>query len=92
MRKNKPPVEVKRGEKRTGDVLIREWTKRVGSVMAAERLVGMYPRHLHNWLNDPDRRFTPEVAQNLSRVSGVPIEAILYRWTPIKELDMWKWA
>jgi len=92
MAKYTPAPVFERDDPRTGDEFIREWAKHVGSVRAAERLAGMYPTHLHQWLKDPDRRLNPETTLKLSRAAGLPTEALEYRFRPIKDLDFWYWV
>ena len=91
MRKHKLAPQFARDEKRTGDAFVRAWAVHCTSVCAAERKAGLTIRHLHNLLNDPSRGLQPENALKLSRAAGVPVEAIIFRWTPIKDLEMWKW-
>jgi hypothetical protein len=89
MARHKTPVKISRKDERNADEFIREWARHVGSVAAAEREAKLYRGHLHLWLCDPSRRFSPEVTQKISRASGCPAEALMFRWTPIKDLDMW---
>jgi hypothetical protein len=91
MRKYKPPPRASRTDKRNADEFIRDWADSVGSVLAAERIAGLYRGHLHVYFSDPDRRLNPDTALKLSRAAGIPCEALMFRWTPIKDLDMWKW-
>ncbi len=90
MRKYKPPPKTYRRDKRTGDAFIREWAKHLGSVREAERRAEVYRGTLHNWLSMPEARFVPLVTLKIARAAGCPIEALVYRWTPIKDLDFWK--
>ncbi len=92
MRKHKSPPKVRKNDPRTADEFIREWIQHVGSVLAAEKLAELYRGHLHTWLGDPNRRFGPEVQLKISRAAKIPVEALQYRWTPIKDLDFWKWV
>ena len=82
--------KVTRNDPRTGDAYIREWCGHIGSVIKAGKRAGLYSTHLHVWLNDPDRQFSAKCALQVSHAAKVPVEAILYRFTPIKELGMWK--
>jgi hypothetical protein len=92
MRKYKPPPKkVHRRDKRTGDDFIREWAASVGSVREAERRAGMYRGNLHNWLVEPDKRFNSNTTLKLAIAASCPPEALEYRWTPIKDLQMWKY-
>jgi hypothetical protein len=89
MRKIKTPPKIKRRDKRTGDEFIREWAKSLGSVREAERRAGMYRGNLHNWLVEPDRRFTPLTTMKLAQAASCPTEALENRWVPIKDLHFW---
>ena len=90
MRIQKPLKPVKRNDKRCGDTYIREWAKYLGTVRECERQADVYRGTLHNWLVEPDRRFTPTVTLKIAQVAGCPTEALEYRWVPIKDLFMWK--
>ena len=90
MRKSKAAPKVHRRDKRCGDAFVREWVKSIGSVREAERRCTMYRGNLHNWLVEPERHFSPENTSQLAKASNCPIEAIHYRWVPIKDLHMWK--
>lgn len=69
---------------------MRDWAKHVGSVREAERRADVYRGTLHNWFVDPEAGLKPEITLKVSRASGCPVEALVYRWTPIKDLDFWK--
>lgn len=91
MRKYKGAPKVKRNDPRNADQFIREWIQHVGSILAAEREAKLYRGHLHAWLSDPGRRFNPDSQRKLARVSGLPIEALQFRFEPIGKLDLWEW-
>jgi hypothetical protein len=91
MRKYTPPPKVRKNDKRNADEFIREWCISIGNVCEASRLAGLYYKHLGIWLNEPDRGLSPDTIGKLSRAANIPAEALLFRWTPIGELDMWKW-
>jgi len=91
MRKYKPPPRVKRSDPRNADEYIRDWVESIGSIREAGRVAGLSRTHLYVWLDDPDRRLSEIPMTNLARASGLPIEALVRRWTPIKDLDLWKW-
>jgi len=91
-RRHKDRPQIRRNDPRNADEFIREWVESIGSVLAAERVAGISKRHLHVWFYDPDRRFNGETQLKLSRAADIPVEALVYRWTPIGQLDMWKWV
>jgi hypothetical protein len=90
MRRYKPPPAIRRNDKRCGDAYIRQWAKALGSVREAERQAGVYRGNLHNWLVEPDRRFSPATTLKIAQASNCPTEALEYRWIPIRDLHMWK--
>ena len=90
MAKRKALVAITRNDRRTGDEYIRQWCESVGSIIAAGRKAHLFRTHLHVWLDDPDRSFSPVTALKVSRAAKVPVEAVLYRFVPIKDLGMWK--
>jgi hypothetical protein len=92
MRKYKDPPQVSRKDNRTGDEFIRQWCEHIGSVVKASKQAGLYRNHLHVWLTDPSRNLNPENARKLAHAANMPVEAVLYRWTRIKDLDLWKWT
>jgi len=82
---------VTRNDPRTGDAFVRDWVEFVGSVGEARHLAGLSRTHLYVWLNDPDRRMSEDSMVKLARAANLPIEALVRRWTPIKDLDIWRW-
>ena len=92
MRKHVTLRKIKKNDKRTADDFIREWCDHVGGVRAGERLAEVYRGNISVWLHDPDRRFTPDVTRKVSRASGLPCEALMFRWEAIGTLDLWKFV
>ena len=82
--------KVSQNDERTGEEVVRIWAAHIGSVRAAEREAGIYPRHMHTWFDDPDRCFNPTTALKVATAAGIPVEAVLYKDVPIKDLTMWK--
>ena len=91
MRKYKDPPKISRKLAITGDEFIRQWCEHVGSVRHATKLAKLKNNHLHVWLTDPNRNFNLANARKMAFAANMPVEAVLYRWTPIKDLDIWKW-
>ena len=54
-------------------------------------MADLCPNHLHVLLSDPNRKLSPDNALKLALAANMPVEAVLFRWTPIKDLDFWKW-
>jgi len=92
MKKFKDAPQISRQDDRTGDEFIRQWCEHIGSILAAERAAGLCYNHLHTWLNDPNRNFSPDNAVKVAHAANMPLEALFYRWTPIKDLDFWRWS
>ena len=92
MRKYKPAPTITRTDTRTGDAFLREWCEHIGSIYKAETAADLTSCHLHVWFNDPDRMFAPRTALKIAKVANMPVEALLFRWTMIKDLPFWKFA
>ncbi len=92
MRKYRPPPKIKRSSTECGDALVRQFVASMGTVSATEVALDFTVGHLRLWLHDPDRGMTPPNLFKLARGVNLPVEAILFRWTPIKDLDMWRWV
>jgi hypothetical protein len=90
MRRYKEAPQIYRTDTRTGDEFMRLWCEHVGSISGAEKLAGFRPNHLHVLLSDPERKLSPDNALKLAIAADMPVEAVLFRWTPIKDLDFWK--
>jgi len=90
MRKHHEKPKVSRRDTRTADEFIRQWCESIGSVREASREAGLVANHLHVWFADPDRRLDPKSTEKLAKASGLPFEALYFRWTKIKDLPMWK--
>jgi len=39
---------------------------------------------------EPERRFTFTVALKVATAANLPVEALMLRWTPIKDLPLWQ--
>jgi len=91
MHRYRATPKVRKNDKRNADEFIREWVESVGSIQAAGKLAGLCRSHLYMWLDEPDRRMNPASTLKLSRAANVPVEALVFRWTPIGKLDLWKW-
>ncbi len=83
---------ITRTEKRCGDEVVRDWVDTFPNVHRAELASGLSKGHLRLWLDDPDRGLMPDYALKLAQSAGVPVEAILFRWRKIHQLDMWRWV
>lgn len=93
MRKYKPAPQISRNDTRTGDAFLREWCEHVGSTRKAAAAADLtYYNHLHVWFNDPDRMFSPAIARKVAQAANMPVEALLFRWTMIKDLPFWQFA
>ena len=88
MARRKPP-KLSPNSTLTADAFIRQAVEVHGSIGAIEKEIGLYPCNLRVWLYDPDRNFSPDVALRVAAYFGLPCEAVLRRWTPIKDLNIW---
>ncbi len=91
MRKYQEAPQIFRRDTRTGDSFLRLCCVHIGSIRKAEKVAGLKHNHLHSWFNDPNRGFSPTVALKVALTFNMPVEALLFRWVPIKDLDFWKW-
>ena len=92
VRKYVKTPKVRRNDPRTADDFIREWAASLGSVREAGRAAGLSKSHLSTWLDDPNRRMNPNSQLKLARAADIPVEALVFRFTPIKNLDFWAWV
>ena len=92
MRKYQEAPQIFRTDTCTGDAFLRLCCVHIGSIRKAEQFAGLKHNHLHSWFNDPDRGFSPAVALQVALAFNMPVEALLFRWVPIKDLDFWKFT
>lgn len=69
----------------------RHWVERFPSIAAAARQIlidgrPMSDSHLRVWLWDPNRRFDPRTAQPVALAMDLPLEAVLFKNTPLCDL------
>jgi hypothetical protein len=83
---------ITRNDARTGDDYLRQWIAFIGNATHAEEAANLCRGHLRVWIYDPNRGFSSEVALKLARASGAPVEALMYRYTPIRDLDFWRFV
>ena len=78
--------------RKTGLDLTIEWAETFPNrAAAAERIVNeegeaLAVGHFNVWLTVPDRGIRPPWAQAIALAVGLPLEAILFKNTPIKDL------
>ncbi len=78
--------------KKTGFQLVREWADASGSRSdAAKKIVNgdgeaLGTSHFVGWLNGDDRGLRPMWAQAIALAVGIPLEAVLFKNTPLKDL------
>ena len=92
MRKYVPQPKASRTDERTGDEFVRQWCEHLGTIVAAGKVAGLSRTHLHTWLDDPNRRLSWQNTLKLAKAAGLPVEALVDRWTPIKDLYVWRWV
>jgi hypothetical protein len=71
---------------------VRTWVETHENVHQAEMASGLTKGHLRLWLHDPDRGLLPYSALKVAHASGIPVEAILFRWVQVNRLHMWRWV
>lgn len=83
---------MKARKNRTGLELVKEWAAGFPTrAAAAEQIVdsegnSLATSHFVVWLNVPDRGIRPNWAQAIALAADLPIEAILFKNTPLREL------
>lgn len=76
----------------TGLQVIHEWASQYGSLAkAAKHIVlpdgqSLTPDHFRIWLREPNRGLDPTRTQAVALAVGLPIEAILFKNTRLKDL------
>lgn len=91
--KSCPPKPVfSRDDTRTVDEFLREWAKSEGTLVAAARASGVPRNHLHSIFYEPYRRGGVLTMEKIARAAEIPVEALLYRFTRICDLDFWNWV
>jgi hypothetical protein len=91
-RRKKPIKPISRNDSRTGEEYLNEWIASIGNCTKAEDVAGLCRGHFRVWVYDPHRGFSADVALKIAEAANCPIECLMYRNTPIRELHFWRFT